>query len=48
MKRPSKRQWKQQKNRSRSAALVNTEDWTILQEDNEEEFIGYDLLEDRC
>ncbi|MGB5461915.1 MAG: alanine--tRNA ligase, partial [Aureibaculum sp.] len=34
-----------QKNRSRSAALVNTEDWTILQEDNEEEFIGYDLLE---
>ena len=35
----------EQKNRSRSAALVNTEDWTILQEDNEEEFIGYDLLE---
>ncbi|MDH5413665.1 MAG: alanine--tRNA ligase, partial [Flavobacteriaceae bacterium] len=35
----------EQKNRSRSAALVNTEDWTILQEDNEEEFIGYDLLQ---
>ena len=35
----------EQKTRSRSAALVNTEDWTILQEDNEEEFIGYDLLE---
>ncbi len=34
-----------QKSRSRSAATVETDDWVILQEDNEEEFIGYDYLE---
>jgi len=34
-----------QKSRSRSAASVETEDWVILHEDNEEEFIGYDYLE---
>ena len=36
-----------QKNRSRAAALVETADWVILTDDNEEEeaFIGYDHLE---
>ncbi len=34
-----------QKNRSRAASTVETEDWVIINEDNEEEFIGYDLLE---
>ncbi|MDC7994356.1 alanine--tRNA ligase [Altibacter sp. HG106] len=34
-----------QKDRSRSAAKVQTGDWVILEEDAEEEFIGYDSLE---
>jgi len=34
-----------QKSRSRAAAAMDTDDWVILQEDNEEEFIGYDYLE---
>jgi len=34
-----------QKSRSRAAAVTDTDDWVILQEDNEEEFIGYDYLE---
>jgi alanyl-tRNA synthetase len=34
-----------QKLRSRAAAEIDTDDWVILQEDNEEEFIGYDYLE---
>ncbi len=34
-----------QKNRSRSAAVVDTDDWVILQDDNtDKEFIGYDSL----
>ena len=34
-----------QKNRSRAAAVVETDDWVILYEDDdEEEFIGYDTL----
>lgn len=33
-----------QKNRSRAAAVVETDDWVILNEDNDEEFIGYDTL----
>ncbi|SDW38167.1 alanyl-tRNA synthetase [Lutibacter oricola] len=33
-----------QKNRSRAAAVVETDDWVVLQEDTEEEFIGYDTL----
>jgi alanyl-tRNA synthetase len=33
-----------QKNRSRSASETSTEDWTVLLEDGEEEFIGYDTL----
>ena len=34
-----------QKNRSRVAATVETDDWVVLYEDDEEEFIGYDTLE---
>jgi alanyl-tRNA synthetase len=34
-----------QKNRSRAASETSTEDWTILKEDDIEEFIGYDNLE---
>lgn len=34
-----------QKNRSRAAAVVETDDWVILYEDDIEEFIGYDTLE---
>ena len=34
----------EQKNRSRSAATVDTDDWIILQDSNEGEFIGYDSL----
>ena len=34
-----------QKNRSRSAASVDTEDWVELKKENGSEFIGYDSLE---
>ncbi|MDH3321729.1 MAG: alanine--tRNA ligase, partial [Flavobacteriaceae bacterium] len=34
-----------QKSRSRAAAAMDTEDWVILEEDTEENFIGYDHLE---
>ena len=34
-----------QKERSRSASKVETDDWIVLLEDEDEEFIGYDLLE---
>jgi alanyl-tRNA synthetase len=34
-----------QKTRSRAAAVVETDDWVILEDDAEEEFIGYDTLE---
>ncbi|GAA4932483.1 alanine--tRNA ligase [Algibacter agarivorans] len=34
-----------QKNRSRAASEMSTDDWTILNDDAEEEFIGYDTLE---
>ncbi len=34
-----------QKSRSRAAAAVDTDDWNLLTEDKEQEFIGYDHLE---
>ena len=34
-----------QKNRSRAASEMSTDDWVILNDDAEEEFIGYDTLE---
>jgi alanyl-tRNA synthetase len=36
---------KKQKERSRAATRVEAGDWTILKEDDKEEFIGYDTLE---
>ncbi len=35
----------EQKNRSKSASATSKEDWTILSDDIEQEFLGYDLLE---
>lgn len=35
---------KKQKERSKAASVVETDDWVILHEDNDEEFIGYDTL----
>jgi alanyl-tRNA synthetase len=40
-----KEELQKQKNRSRAASEMSTDDWTILQDDAEEEFVGYDALE---
>ena len=37
-------QLEKQKNRSRTASEVSTDDWTILRDYDEQEFIGYDIL----
>jgi len=34
-----------QKNRARNATAVETDDWIVLRQDDEEEFMGYDYLE---
>lgn len=34
-----------QKERGREATAITTDDWTVLLENEEEEFVGYDLLE---
>ena len=34
-----------QKQRSKSAAGMTTDDWVVIREDDEEEFVGYDTLE---
>ncbi|WP_147678523.1 alanine--tRNA ligase [Algibacter pacificus] len=34
-----------QKNRSRAASEMSTDDWVVLRDDTEEEFVGYDTLE---
>jgi alanyl-tRNA synthetase len=34
-----------QKDRSRLAATMETDDWVIIKDDNDEEFIGYDYNE---
>lgn len=36
---------KEQKDRSRAATKVETDDWIVLHEDSEQEFVGYDTLE---
>jgi alanyl-tRNA synthetase len=38
------REMEKQKSRSRAAAEMDTDDWVILEDDSEEEFIGYDYL----
>lgn len=35
----------QQKDRSRAATVVSTDDWVVLKDDSVEEFVGYDYLE---
>lgn len=40
-----KAELQQQKDRSRAAAKIDTEDWVELRDDNFEEFVGYDSLE---
>ena len=34
-----------QKNRSRAASEISTDDWTVIIDDADEEFVGYDTLE---
>ncbi len=38
------KEMQQQKNRSRAAAVVDTEDWIVLNEDTRKNFVGYEIL----
>ena len=40
-----KNELQKQKDRSRAASEMSTDDWTVLIDDSEQEFIGYDSLE---
>ncbi len=40
-----KKEMEKQKTRSRAASQIDTEDWVILNENDETEFVGYDSLE---
>lgn len=40
-----KKELEKQKQRSRSASEMSTDDWTTLIEDDQQEFVGYDVLE---
>jgi alanyl-tRNA synthetase len=39
------KEMQQQKNRSRAASIIDTEDWIILNENNSSKFLGYDSFE---
>ncbi|MBT8265238.1 MAG: alanine--tRNA ligase [Bacteroidia bacterium] len=39
-----KAELQKQKDRSRAASEVSTDDWTVIAEDSQEEFVGYDSL----
>ncbi|HVE61390.1 MAG TPA: alanine--tRNA ligase, partial [Chitinophagaceae bacterium] len=39
---------KQQKDRSRAATVIDTEDWIIVNEGNSNEFVGYETLETKA
>src|SRR5205807_6481341 len=39
---------KEQKNRSRAATALDTEDWIVLDDNNTIEFVGYDSLETKA
>ncbi len=39
-----KEELEKQKNRSREASKIETDDWVVLYEDDEQEFVGYDTL----
>jgi len=40
-----KAEMEKQKERSRSASKIDTEDWVVLSDDDDTEFVGYDALE---